>query len=51
MEPDVSLPCPQEPDTGPYPELDKSSLYPNILFLRPISVLSSYLHNYHKLQK
>jgi len=31
MESEVSLPCPQEPATGPYPEPDESSLYvPNL---------------------
>jgi hypothetical protein len=33
MEPEVSLPCAQEPSTGPYPESDKFSPYHPILFL------------------
>jgi len=28
MEPEVSLPYSQDPATGPYPELDEYSLYP-----------------------
>jgi len=27
MEPEVSLPCPQKPATGPYPEPDESSTH------------------------
>jgi hypothetical protein len=33
MEPEDSLPCSQEPSTGPYPEPDQSSTYGLILFL------------------
>jgi hypothetical protein len=31
MEPEVSLPCSQEPSTGPYPQPDKSNPYHPIL--------------------
>jgi hypothetical protein len=31
MEPEGSLACSQEPSTGPYTELDQSSLYHSIL--------------------
>jgi hypothetical protein len=31
MEPEGSLPCSQEPSTGPYPELDQSTPYHSIL--------------------
>jgi hypothetical protein len=33
MEPEGSLPCSQEPSTGPYPEPDRSSPYRPILLL------------------
>jgi hypothetical protein len=33
MEPEDSLPCSQEPSTGPYPQLDKSNPYHPILSL------------------
>jgi hypothetical protein len=32
VEPEVSLPCSQEPASGPYSELDESSLQLPILF-------------------
>jgi hypothetical protein len=45
MEPEGSLPCSQEPSTGPYPEPDQSSPYHPILSLvRSILMLSTYLH-------
>jgi hypothetical protein len=33
MEPEGSLPCPQDPTTGPYPKPDQSSPHHPILFL------------------
>jgi hypothetical protein len=33
MEPESSLPCSQEPSTGPYPESDQSSPYHHNLSL------------------
>jgi hypothetical protein len=33
MEPEGSLSCSQEPSTGPFPELGRSSPYNPILFL------------------
>jgi hypothetical protein len=32
MEPESSLPCSQEPDTGPYPEPDEYNPHPQALF-------------------
>jgi hypothetical protein len=34
MEPEGSLPCSQEPSTGPYPDSDQSSLY-HLVFTTP----------------
>jgi hypothetical protein len=36
MEPEGSLPCQQEPTTGPYPEPDESGPYPYHVSLRTI---------------
>jgi hypothetical protein len=33
MKPEGSLPCSQQPATGPYPELDESSPHTHTLFL------------------
>jgi hypothetical protein len=33
MEPEGSLPCSQEPTTGPYSDLDESSPYSSILYI------------------
>jgi hypothetical protein len=38
MEPEVSIPCSQEPSTGPYPELYQSN---------PIHSIPSYLSKIH----
>jgi hypothetical protein len=43
MEPEGSLPCSQEPSTGPCPEPDQSDLYHPILSLRSMLILSSHL--------
>jgi hypothetical protein len=33
MKPECSLPCSQEPATGPYPEPDECRPHPRILFI------------------
>jgi hypothetical protein len=44
MEPQCSLPCSQEPVTGPYPEPDESSSQHSILFLyKFVFLLPSHL--------
>jgi hypothetical protein len=40
MEPEDSLPCPQEHATGPYPKPDKYSPHRHPICLRPILILS-----------
>jgi hypothetical protein len=45
MEPEGSLPCSQEPSTGPYPEPDRSSPYHPILSLQvPLQWISDASH-------
>jgi hypothetical protein len=39
MEPEGSLPCSQEPFTGPYPKLDQSNPY------HPILSIHLYIHS------
>jgi hypothetical protein len=36
MEPEGSLPCSQDPSTGPYPEPDQSNSYHLILSLKDL---------------
>jgi hypothetical protein len=43
MKPEGSLPCSQEPSTGPYSEPDRSSSYYPIQSLRSILILPTYL--------
>jgi hypothetical protein len=47
IESEGSLPCSQEPSTGPYPEPDQSNPYHSILSFRSILILSSHLHLGH----
>jgi hypothetical protein len=45
MESEGSLPCSQEPSTGPYPEPDQSSPYhPDLSLLRTILIFPTHLH-------
>jgi hypothetical protein len=45
MEPEGSLPCSQQPATGPYPESDKSNLHPpKPISMKYILILSSHLY-------
>jgi hypothetical protein len=43
MQPEGSLPCSQEPSTGPYPEPDRSSTYHPSFSSKIILILSTYL--------
>jgi hypothetical protein len=43
VETEGSLPCSQQPSTGPYPESDHPSPYHSFVFL-PRSILLSYIH-------
>jgi hypothetical protein len=48
MEPEGSLPCPQEPSTGPYPKPDQSKLYHPILSLWYINTSIMFLDIIHQ---
>jgi hypothetical protein len=41
MEPESSLPCTQEPSTGPYPDPDQSSPHQAVLSLQDPSIFFS----------
>jgi hypothetical protein len=43
MEPEGSLPCSQDPTTGPYPEPDRQSIPSQTISLRSISILPACL--------
>jgi hypothetical protein len=44
MEPEVSLPCSQEPAAGPYLESDESSLHlPTLFPYDPVCIIFSFL--------
>jgi hypothetical protein len=40
MKPNISLPCSQEPFTGPYPEPDESIPYNLIVFLKVLKKIA-----------
>jgi hypothetical protein len=42
MDPEISLPCLQQPTTGPYPKSDESNPHSHYISLRPI-LKSSHL--------
>jgi hypothetical protein len=47
MEPEGSLPCSQEPSTGPYPELDQSAHITQFYLSRCILILFTHLRLGH----
>jgi hypothetical protein len=44
MKPEGSLPCSQQPSSGPYPEPDQSSSYHPIVCQKYILILYTHLH-------